>query len=80
MELKLSTRELQVLRLIGAGYTSRKIACILQCSYSTVETHTERAFRKLGATSRANALVLAHQKGLLNVDEIDVSLVPIFSD
>lgn len=80
MQLKLSNRELQVLRLIGAGHTSRKIARILQISFYTVETHKRRAFFKLGASSRANAIVLAHQKGLLNTGEIDLPFVPNFLD
>jgi DNA-binding CsgD family transcriptional regulator len=80
MNPKLSTRELQVLRLAGAGYTSRKIARILQCSYYTVETHKKRAFRKIGASSIGHALVLAHQKGLLNICEIDAPIVPNFPD
>lgn len=70
MELKLSPRELEILRLTGAGYTSRQIARFLQCSHRTVEKHIENAFDKIGACSMPNALVLAHQFGLLNVAEI----------
>lgn len=70
-ELKLSPRELDILRLTGAGYTSRQIARSFHCSRRTVEKHIENAFDKIGACSMANALVLAHQLGLLDVMKIE---------
>lgn len=79
-EIHLSPRELQVLRLAGAGYTSYQIARILHCSTHTVDTHRGRAFDKIGAFSMVHALVLAHQFGLLDVAEIDPIRVPIFPD
>lgn len=79
-EIHLSPRELQVLRLAGAGYTSHQIARILHCSIHTVNTHRGHAFDKIGAFSMVHALVLAHQLGLLDVAEIDPIRIPIFSD
>lgn len=80
MEIKLTTRELQILRLAGAGYTSRMIARILCINYRTVETHKENAFQKIGAFSLAHALVLAHQLGMLDVGKIEPINIRISSD
>lgn len=79
-ELKLSPREIQVLRLAGAGYTSRQIARILQLSPRTVDSHKHHAFGKLTAFSLPHALVLAHQLGFLNVGEIDAIKISIFRE
>lgn len=79
-EIHLSPRELQVLRLAGAGYTSYQTSRILHCSYYTIKTHKRRAFEKIGAFSLVHALVLAHQLGLLDVAEIEPIRVPLFPD
>lgn len=44
----LTDRELQVLQLLGAGMSTRKIAEELTLSFKTVETHRENIKRKLG--------------------------------
>jgi DNA-binding NarL/FixJ family response regulator len=44
----LTDRELQVLQLLGAGMSTRKIADELTLSFKTVETHRENIKRKLG--------------------------------
>jgi DNA-binding NarL/FixJ family response regulator len=52
----LSDRELQVFRLIGEGYGTRRIAEVLGLSIKTVESHRRNIKQKLGLTS-ANELV-----------------------
>lgn len=73
-------REIQVLKLAGAGYTTSQIASILNCGYGTVVTHKRRAFRKLAAFSLIHALVIAHKLGVLNVDDIDPIRVSFTGD
>ena len=51
-----SERELEVLRLIAAGKTNRRIASELFVSVGTVKTHTNNLYRKLGAHSRTRAV------------------------
>ena len=58
----LTTRELQVLRLIAAGDSNREIASALVISEHTVARHVQNIFAKLGVSSRtaASAFAFAH--------------------
>lgn len=61
----LSNRETEVLRLTVAGLGPAAIAAVLQLSPNTVKTHLGHAAEKLGAASRAEALHLAVERGLV---------------
>ena len=65
----LTTRELEVLRLLAAGRTNRQIAEDLMISLSTVKTHIEHIMEKLGVSARAQAAVRAVELGLLAPEE-----------
>ena len=56
---ELSPREIEILRLIALGYTSREIATKLHVSRRTVETHRARIHRKLGLGTRAELVRFA---------------------
>lgn len=58
-ELKITPRELEILRLIAEGLSTREIADKLLVSESTVKTHSGRLFDKLGAKRRTQAVQLA---------------------
>jgi two-component system, NarL family, response regulator LiaR len=58
-ELKITPRELEILRLIAEGLSTREIADKLFVSDSTVKTHSSRLFDKLGAKRRTQAVQLA---------------------
>jgi DNA-binding NarL/FixJ family response regulator len=60
----LSTREREVLELIGQGATNREIAQRLFLSPHTVKDHTTALYRKLGVRNRAEAAKRAEQLGL----------------
>jgi DNA-binding NarL/FixJ family response regulator len=62
----LTGRELEVLRLIGAGRTTREIATLLGVSRRTVENHKRRIFAKLDVQSQAHAVASAARLGLLD--------------
>jgi DNA-binding NarL/FixJ family response regulator len=64
-KLGLTEREREVLCLIGQGRTNSEIAAELHVSEATVKTHINHIFSKLGARDRAQAVVLAHQLGLV---------------
>jgi two-component system, NarL family, response regulator NreC len=61
----LSTREVEVLRLIAQGYTSRQIAEALYLSVRTVESHRASISHKLGLNGRLEMVQYAREHGLL---------------
>jgi LuxR family maltose regulon positive regulatory protein len=61
----LSERELEVLRLIAAGKSNAAIADTLYISLSTVKTHINNLYSKLGVESRTQALVRAKEINLM---------------
>jgi len=64
---ELTSRELDILRLIANGHTARQAARALGIAEKTVENTQSRLYRKLGARNRAGALVTAHSLGLLEL-------------
>jgi DNA-binding NarL/FixJ family response regulator len=60
----LSPRELEVLRLLAAGRSSREIAAELFLAVRTVERHVSNIYRKIGARNRAQATAFALDHGL----------------
>jgi DNA-binding NarL/FixJ family response regulator len=58
---QLSSRELDVLRFLGQGRTTREIACILSLSVKTVETHRTNIIKKLALKSSTDLIRYAVQ-------------------
>lgn len=63
---RLTPREREVLACVARGWSTARIAEELGVLPSTVRTHTERARSKLGAHTRAEAVVRALARGELN--------------
>jgi LuxR family maltose regulon positive regulatory protein len=61
----LSEREVTVLRLLSGGMSEREVAAELVVSFNTVHSHAKAIYRKLGASSRAEAVERARGEGLL---------------
>ncbi len=64
-DLGITPRELEVLQLVARGKSNREIAGELFVSENTVKTHCSRAFEKLGARRRTEAVQLGKEFGLL---------------
>jgi DNA-binding CsgD family transcriptional regulator len=61
----ITARELEILTLIARGFSNREIATRLFVSENTVKTHCARAFEKLGAARRTQAVQRCKELGLL---------------
>jgi len=61
----LSVREVDVLKRLAEGKVYKQIALELQLSTSTVRTHLHNTYAKLGAVDRAQAVLLATERGWL---------------
>jgi two-component system response regulator NreC len=66
---KLTTREREVLKLIGEGYTSREIAEMLCLSVNTVERHRSNIMDKLGMHNKSELIRFAIRKGLVKLED-----------
>jgi len=65
---ELTSRELDVLRLIVAGNSNKEIGNHLHISEATVKTHINNLLSKLGATDRTQAARIALQRGIVHLD------------
>jgi LuxR family maltose regulon positive regulatory protein len=62
---RLTERELTVLRLLGGTLSLREIGQHLLVSANTVKTHTQAIYRKLGVSTRHDAVEQARKMGML---------------
>jgi DNA-binding NarL/FixJ family response regulator len=66
-EENLTTRELEVLRLIRDGRRNKQIADALVISETTVNFHIKNIVGKLGANDRTHAVSIAVRRGMLQI-------------
>ncbi len=64
-EIELTDRELEVLKAVARGERSKEIAAQLGITERTVKAHLAGIYNKLGVDSRAAAIAVASQQGLL---------------
>jgi PAS domain S-box-containing protein len=65
-DAKLTTRQNEVLGLLGQGASTDEIAASLHLSKETVRNHIRHVLRALGAHSRLEAVAIAHRRHLLS--------------
>ncbi|MBI5088661.1 MAG: response regulator transcription factor, partial [Actinobacteria bacterium] len=62
---ELSERERDILRLIGEGRSNAEIGAELFIGMATVKTHVRHIFAKMNVRDRAQAVIAAHDVGLV---------------
>lgn len=62
---RLSSRELEVLKLIIEGFSNPEIAATLHLSPNTIKTHVSSILQKFGVNHRIQAAVFAVRNGLI---------------
>ena len=65
---ELTSREMEVFRLIARGLSNAEIGEELFISDTTVKTHVTHVFQKLNVRDRVQAVVLAYQAGIVDSD------------
>lgn len=65
---QLSARELEVLRLLVSGRRNREVARSLDITEGTVKLHVSSILGKLGAIDRTEAVTIALQRGIVQLD------------
>ena len=63
----LTSRELEVLQLIGAGKANKLIASDLAITEETVKGHVKNILSKLGASDRTHAVTIALKRGIIEL-------------
>jgi len=64
----LSSREMDVLRLIATGNSNKQIADKLSIGETTVKSHISNLLSKLGANDRAHAVTIGLQRGIIDLN------------
>jgi DNA-binding NarL/FixJ family response regulator len=68
-EEALSPREIEVLTLVASGASNKEAARGLHISEATVKSHLIHIFSKLGVADRTAAVMVALERGLLNLEQ-----------
>jgi DNA-binding NarL/FixJ family response regulator len=68
MRSNLTTRELEILRMVAKGLTNKQIGRALEISGNTVRNHVNSIIEKLEVSDRTEATTTAIQRGLIEVD------------
>lgn len=66
---ELTTREMEILRLVVAGTANKNIADVLGIAEMTVKIHINHIFTKLGVHDRTSATVAALRRGIVSLPE-----------
>ena len=65
---QLSSREMEVLRMLATGRSNKEIGTELHVTEGTVKMHVNRVLTKLGVTGRGEAICQAIKRGIVHID------------
>jgi DNA-binding NarL/FixJ family response regulator len=63
----LTPREIDVLRLVGAGNANKEIGAQLSLTEVTIKSHVKNILAKLGASDRTHAVTIALKRGIIDL-------------
>jgi DNA-binding NarL/FixJ family response regulator len=63
----LTTREIEVLRLVASGHANKEISARLSINEETTKTHIKNILAKLGAKDRTHAVSLGLRRGIISL-------------
>lgn len=69
--IRLTDREIEVLKLILEGRSNKETALILCCSKRTVDFHLARIYQKLDVSNRVQAMRRVADMGLISLDSME---------
>ena len=68
--VSMTSREMQILRGLAKGFTTKRLAQITGLAVPSVETHLRNIFRKLDANNRGEAVSAAMRSGLITLADL----------
>jgi HD-GYP domain-containing protein (c-di-GMP phosphodiesterase class II) len=71
----LTSREIEVLRLLARGLSNKQIATRLTISVKTAGSHVDHIYTKIGVSNRAMASLFAAKHGLISMEKADLLTV-----
>lgn len=66
----LAEREMELLKLMTRGLSNKEIASEMNLSIRTVQGHVQQVFKKLGVSSRTEAVICALKKDLVSLEDV----------
>jgi len=69
-QVTLTSREMEILRGIAKGHTTKRLAGDLRLAIPSVETHLHNIFKKLDASNRGEAVSTALKLGLITMNDL----------
>jgi DNA-binding NarL/FixJ family response regulator len=73
----LSSRQVEIVKMLALGYSCKEAARSLQLTQPTINTHIRRIYKKLNVNSRAEAISIC--MGVSVRPNVEVSLTPVIS-
>lgn len=70
MKIKLTPKELRILKLTANGYFTKEIANEVSISYFTARNYKRSIFRKLDALNSPHAVAIGFSEGLIKKEDI----------
>jgi DNA-binding NarL/FixJ family response regulator len=71
-DFHLTAAEIEIIKAIAEGYTTKQIAETKHLSHHTVNTHRKKIFRKLHVNNTSELLMLAIRKGIVDVIDYQI--------